>query len=339
MSDLLTATLQTRSDRPGRISGPNAARALEMSARIFRASVGAFDLSVSDVIESDNFRAFCALKGDDVHPLTPFFDLEYYLESIPLHIGRTTNPVLHFCRFGPVHGRAPTRLLDTDFLRRQLGWPDFTVLEPSGKCLSLSFEQAQSETYSDVVELFVAVLENIEPPFLSPHPLFDPDLWRGGGNDNLGQHPIVSFLLAKNVAGRPFSPYFSLSLTTRLRPYATVSGRHNLLLRYIEDCVAGLSPDVNPMFHGLYYRSLSQTQSTDWLSHYLTTGSRLGLPPNPFADEELGITDADRISGSLQEIYLDYLRCDADLAGGASLTALLPPSTADARRIGTRSSF
>ncbi|WP_250166096.1 hypothetical protein [Xanthobacter aminoxidans] len=294
------------------------ARSLEMAARIFRASIGQLAVPVADILKSDEFKAFCAVRGRAVKPLSPLFDVTYYIKKIPFQTGLDMNPVLHFCRFGPIHGQAPSLLFDATFVRRQLGLssPRQAVVrdEDAVPTASLADAEASLVPYSDIVELFVALLENIEPPYLSPHPLFDPTIWHEFNEGVPNENPAASFVRTRDFRGRPFSPFFSISYFARTRPYLR-GGEINPLLCYLTECAAGKAADVNPMFHAGYYHHARGISVGDALSHFLTIGRHMGLPPNPFADQELGIDEAARVYESLGELYLDYLRCDAELAG------------------------
>jgi hypothetical protein len=284
-------------------------RGVEMAARIYRASIGAAQTPVDEILASDGFRDFAGQTGRAISPLTPLFDVDFYLEHIPAPLRASINPVIHFCKYAPFSGFAPTWLFDAAFIRRGLGWP-----EPVSQASSTA--AAPKRVAGDTVDLFVALVENVSPPFLSPHPLFDADLWAASAPRPLEIHPAADFVTTTDLGTRCFSPYFSVPLYARLRPQIRRRNVNPLKL-YLGNCAAGVIDDVNPMFHSLYYRHQNRVTCSDLLSHYLVTGARAGAPPNPFADQELRITDGDRLGGGLAPLYLDYLRCDADLAGSA----------------------
>jgi hypothetical protein len=131
--------------------------ASRMAARIYRASIGRLDLDINDILGSREFKRFLAQTGQAITPLTPLFDAGYYLGRIPKSLQQEINPVLHFCLHGDAIGLAPTQLFHAEYVASVL--------------------RGDMSAAVDLVSLFVSVIENVEAPFISPHPLFEPEIW------------------------------------------------------------------------------------------------------------------------------------------------------------------
>ena len=256
------------------------------AARIYRASIGRLDLDITHILGSREFKRFLSQTGKAITPLTPLFDAGYYLARIPKSLQQDINPVLHFCLHGDNIGLVPTRLFHPEFLASVL--------------------RGDISAAVDLVSLFVAVIENVEPPFITPHPLFEPELWVASTGYTGGMNPAADFLATRNFAGKCFSRYFSTRLYAQCRPNVR-HGTVNPLLMYLQDCEGGVIEDVNPMLHALFYINKYQLNVSDPLTHYIMEGAAHGFEPNPFAKSELGVDELTLSTFDVKQMYLDYI--------------------------------
>ena len=155
------------------LRGDPRSTAFRMAARIYRASIGRLDLDITHILGSREFKRFLAQTGRGVTPLTPLFDVGYYLGKIPTSLQQEINPVLHFCLHGDDTGLAPTRLFHAEYVASVL--------------------RGDAQAAVDLVSLFVAVIENVEPPFISPHPLFEPEIWTASFRSRRWREPGGAF--------------------------------------------------------------------------------------------------------------------------------------------------
>jgi hypothetical protein len=276
--DVLARNHDTRSDVRS--------TATRMAARIYRASIGRLDFDINHILGSPEFKRFLAQTGRVITPLTPLFDVGYYLQRIPKSLQPQINPVLHFCLHGDDTGLAPTRLFHAEYVASVL--------------------RGDMSAAVDLVSLFVSLLENVEPPFISPHPLFEPEIWTASSGYTGPMNPAADFLATTNFAGKSFSRYFSTRLYAQCRPNVR-HGTINPLLMYLQDCEAGIIEDVNPMLHALFYKNKYQLNMSDPLTHYIMEGAGHGFEPNPFASSELGLDVLTLSTFDLKQVFLDYI--------------------------------
>lgn len=222
----------------------------------------------AEAIPDSDLDAFLAQLGGECPKRCALFDIPFYLGQLPPRIGARVNPVLHYAETGAAAGLLPHPVFDGDFVRAQLGTAGVPVVDARD---------------------WLAVLASRQRPFLSPHPLFDPETYLAdAGHDaaTLNEPPILLFLRNWATERARFSPYFDIGFYLRQVPHLR-AGLMDPLSHYL------LQPDIhrldpNPMVHGKYYQNAYSDVGADALSHYIRFGLAAGREPNPYAPRELG---------------------------------------------------
>lgn len=219
-------------------------------------------------IEDDEVDVFLAQKGAACVSPTPLFDVEHYLGQLPRALAGTVNPVAHYLEFGAAAGLLPHPIFDLIWLREQVaGRADLARVPP-----------------------LLAVLEAVRPPYVSPHPLFDPACYMaatGRPAEGVGWAPAALFLAHWRTERAAFSPYFDVAFYYRQNPHLA-GGALDPLTHYLSQPL-GRREDVNPMFHAGYYAlAHKDVGEEDPFAHYLRVGLAEGRLPNPYALAELG---------------------------------------------------
>ena len=213
---------------------------------------------------SAEFLAFLAMKGLDTPRITPLFDVEYYAEQISWQL-EPKNYILHYCESALDAAVQPHVMFDGDYILSQAGLKAF-----------------------DRPPLLYFLEEN--DPSLSPHPLFEPDLYAAAVGDEFlaGDLPVVAFIDRWARKPAPFSSYFCHSYYCLHEPVVRYSWLNPLI--HFLSMAPDRRRDPNPMFHRGWYASNlpeHEDEKIEPLVHYIRYGLPLGTMPNPFAYEEL----------------------------------------------------
>lgn len=220
----------------------------------------------TETVSDTALAHFLETTGLNCKVSTPLFDVAFYLEQLPLRSGARENPVLHYFEHGIKDGLLPCLTFDPEHIEKQLRKAQIDTDEPA----------------------LLAVLAQREAPFISPHPLFDPELYSAATSEPLeGRLPIEDFLSRQPYDMRVFSPYFDIAYYLHQAPHVKIS-QLNPLVHYLSQA-AGQRSDPNPMFHAGFYRNTYDYNGPDALAHFVKVGTTLGRLPNPYAEQELGI--------------------------------------------------
>lgn len=277
--------------------------AQRLIARIYAAGCGATDEEPSAIADSDDFRSFLEETGPVTRCVPALFDVRYYLQQLPKPLRSRVNPVVHYVTAGASLGLSPHRLFAMDEWSIEFRAQQAADLHDRDETPDAHGVWATAPTPAD---FFVATLEVRRPPFVTPHPLFEPEIWVAGA-DEVGLAPVLEFAATTDIGDRPFSRYFSIPFYESTRP-GLRSGRSNHLLHYLEQAANRVDDEPNPLFDAPYYRREFDVDSSDLLSYYILVGASRGHLPNPFALHELGLHDEDLLSAQASEMLLEYIQ-------------------------------
>ncbi len=214
--------------------------------------------------ENPEFLEFLNHKGSDTPRITPLFDIDYYSDQLSWQ-NAPINYYLHYCQGALDVELQPHVLFDSDYVLSQSGLSAFD-------CPPLLYFLEQNN------------------PKLSPHPLFEPELYSAAVGDDFlnGELPICAFIERWAEKNAPFSSYFSRRFYSLHEPVVRYGG-FNPLVHFLS-APAERRRDPNPMFHRGWYASTLAADDIgleEPLIHYIRHGLPKGLMPNPFAHTEL----------------------------------------------------
>lgn len=138
-------------------------------------------------------------------------------------------------------------------------------------------------------------------PDLTPHPLFDPQVYLSNlpaehGEAAVKLGPALHFLRHWHETRADFSPWFDIGFYLRFQP--RLPAGMNPLEHYCRT-PPDTRRDCNPLFHSGYYR-MTYDCAGEPLSDFLTAGHRRGRLPNPYAAQELPDTGSDSLLGYIR---------------------------------------
>jgi hypothetical protein len=182
--------------------------------------------------KSPEFLEFLQKKGLDTPRITPLFDVDYYSEQLSWQ-NAPINYYLHYCESALDVALPPHVLFDSDYVLSQSGLRAF-----------------------DRPPLLYFLEKN--DPTLSPHPLFQPELYSAAVGDDFlnGDLPICAFISRWAEKSAPFSSYFSRRFYSLHEPVVRYGGLNPLV--HFMSAPPERRRDPNPMFHrGWYANSLA----------------------------------------------------------------------------------